>query len=176
MKFAYLFAAIALIAPLLSSCRTTTPPPVVSSFEPRRFAGEWHEIARLPNRFERDLVAAKAIYTARPNNSLHVRNEGLKENGERTSIEGTATLTGQIGKLEVKFNPFPANLFAGDYWILRVNNSYTRAVVGSPDKDYLWFLSKNPTDQKADIQADVNFAKSLGFNVAELYYNPSRIK
>ena len=76
------------------------------------YAGEWHEIARLPNTFERGLVAARATYSINPDGSLKVVNEGLKENGKITSIEGSARFTNpqEPGRLKVRFNRFPASL------------------------------------------------------------------
>lgn len=160
-----------------SSCALkTTAPPTVSTLDKERYAGTWHEIARLPNRFEKDLVAAKAIYGVNSDGIISVRNEGLKKNGETTSIDGTATSTDDPGKLLVRFDRFPANLFAGDYWVLDINDDYTRALIGSPDLKFLWLLSKNPSDNEADFQTQVQKAASLGYDVAQLYYNPKRIR
>lgn len=159
-----------------SSCAPqVSGPPTVSSLNKQRYAGEWHEVARLPNQFEKGLVAAKATYGLNADGSISVRNEGLKTNGDTTSIDGTATPTGNSGKLLVRFDRFPASLFAGDYWILDVNPEYTRALVGSPDLKYLWLLSKDPSDDKADFQSQIAKAKSLGYLTSGLFYNPKRI-
>jgi apolipoprotein D and lipocalin family protein len=152
-------------------------PPTIQKIDPTRYAGEWHEIARLPNPFEKDLVAAKATYSVNTDGTLKVINEGLKQNGKSTSIEGTAKYSNpqEPGQLKVRFNPFPANLFAGDYWILDLNPQYTRALVGSPNRKYLWLLSKNPNDQKQDFNDFIQKAKDLNFQTDSLYFNPKRI-
>lgn len=152
-------------------------PPTVSTLDKSRYAGEWHEIARLPNPFEKNLVAAKATYAVNPDGTLSVRNDGLKKNGTRTSITGTAKPAdpAEPGKLLVRFDDFPANLFAGDYWILDVNNTYTRALVGSPDRKFLWFLSKNPKDNKAEFRDFFIDATALGYSTGQMIYNPKRI-
>lgn len=151
--------------------------PTVRKLDAARYSGEWHEIARLPNRFEKDLLAAKATYQAKPDGTLSVRNDGLKNDGTRTSITGTARQPDPAdpGKLRVRFDPFPANVFEGDYWILETDPSYTRAVVGSPDKNYLWLLSKNPSEGRKDFQARIQRARDLGYATGELYFNPKRI-
>lgn len=160
------------------SCSSSTPtPPTVTKLDKSRYAGEWHEIARLPNQFEKDLVAAKATYGVNPDGTISVRNDGLKSDGETTSIEGTAkpAEAGDPGKLLVRFDRFPANLFAGDYWILDVNENYTRALVGSPDKKFLWLLSKNPADKRENFTTQISKASTLGYDTEKLYFNPKRI-
>lgn len=166
-----------LLALIFPSC-TPKPldPPTVTTLEKSRYAGQWHEIARLPNPFEKGLIAAKATYGLNPDGTFSVLNEGLKKDGTRTSITGTATPAdpAQPGKLLVRFHPFPANLFAGDYWILHVNPTYTRALVGSPNRKYLWILDKNPHD-KTPYTPQISKATSLGYQAEKLIFNPQRI-
>lgn len=171
------FAIILLILLFLyNSCSPQTDaPPTVSSLNKSRYAGVWHEIARLPNPFEKNLVAAKATYGINSDGTISVRNDGLKDSGETTSIKGTARPAGDPGKLLVRFDRFPANLFAGDYWILDVNGGYTRALVGSPDRKFLWLLSKNPADGRGDFNSQITKAASLGYDTGKLYFNPERI-
>ncbi|MDB4791150.1 hypothetical protein OAG64_05850, partial [Akkermansiaceae bacterium] len=52
----------------------------------------------------------KATYGVGLEGPVRILNEGLKSNGEPTRITGSAKLVGD-GKLEVRFHPFPANLF-----------------------------------------------------------------
>jgi apolipoprotein D and lipocalin family protein len=153
-------------------------PPTIQKIDPIRYAGEWHEIARLPNTFENGLVAAKATYSVNPDGRLKVINEGLKENDKTTSIEGTARFVNlqEPGKLKVRFNRFPANLFEGDYWILDLNPQYTRALIGTPNHKFLWLLSKNPADQKDDFEDFIKKADQLGFKTELLYFNPKQIR
>lgn len=161
-----------------SSCATKKDlPPTVQKIDPVRYAGEWHEIARLPNTFERGLVAAKATYSVNPDGTLKVINEGLKENGKNTSIEGIARFVNpeDPGKLKVRFNKFPANLFEGDYWILDLNAQYTQALVGSPNRKFLWLLSKDQHDQQEDFKDFIKKATDLNFSTESLYFNPKRI-
>jgi apolipoprotein D and lipocalin family protein len=106
-----------------------------------------------------------------------VRNEGLKSDGTRTSITGTARQPDprKPGKLLVRFDKFPANFFEGDYWILETDPSYTHAVVGSPDRKFLWLLSKNPSDGRQQFSARIQKVHELGYATDELYFNPKRI-
>lgn len=179
MKFLVPGFTVLSIIVAYTSCAPAKPSPrTVTTLDKHRYAGEWHEIARLPNSFEKDLVAAKATYGVNADGTIAVRNEGLKSNGETTSINGTAKPAGtrDPGKLVVRFDRFPANLFEGDYWILDVNDSYTRALVGSPDKKFLWLLSKNPADNRGEFTAQTRKAADLGYDTANLFFNPKRIR
>lgn len=170
-------ALAALSACFLSCARPHASQPTVRELNAAKFSGVWHEIARLPNTFENNLVAAKAIYRAKSDGTLSVSNEGLKNDGARTSIDGNARQPDPAdpGKLLVRFDPFPAILFEGDYWILETNPPYTRAVVGSPDKNFLWLLSKNPADGREEFQGQMQRARELGYATGSLYFNPKRI-
>ena len=165
-----------LIASLfLISCSKSLPPiQTVQNFDLNRHDGEWHEVARLPNRFEKDIVAAKATYGVGIEGPVRILNEGLKSNGKTTRITGSAKPVGD-GKLEVRFDPFPANLFLGKYWILWVDEDYEKAIVGSPARDYLWLLSKDPGDILSDFTEPLQMIKALGFEVEKLFENPKRL-
>lgn len=172
------FISLAISALFLAAC--ASPPAsqaTVTSLDLNRYAGEWHEIARLPNRFEKDLVAAKATYTRQINGDLNILNEGLKADGSKTSIQGTARQPrpSDPGKLLVRFDQFPASLFQGDYWILSIDGFYTRVLVGSPDMDYLWLLSKQPAASRENFSEEISRAKSIGYATEDLYFNPRRI-
>jgi apolipoprotein D and lipocalin family protein len=101
-------------------------------------------------------------------------NEGLRSNGEATRITGTAKPVGD-GKLEVRFDPFPANLFPGDYWVLWIDESYERAIVGTPGREYLWILSKDPADILSDFTEPLQMIKAQGFEIEKLFENPKRL-
>ncbi len=153
--------------------------PTVTNFKPEQYAGQWHEVARLPNFFERGVVAAKATYKVMPRGEISVFNEGLKASGERTSIRGAAKIVGDTpdseAKLEVRFHKFPASLFAGDYWILDLNDAHTLAIVGSPNKKYLWLLAKNPQATPANFTAGIKRMQKYGFAMNELIVNLKRV-
>ena len=159
----------------LISCSESLPPiQTVQNFDLNSYDGEWHELARLPNRFERNLIAAKATYGVGLGGPVRILNEGLRSNGESTRIMGTAKPVGD-GKLEVRFDPFPANLFPGDFWILWIDENYERAIVGTPDRKYLWILSKDPGDILSDFTEPLQMIKAQGFEVERLIENPKRL-
>lgn len=73
------------------SCVAAEPLPTVPHVDLGRYAGTWHEIARLPNWFQRSCERSQARYTPCGDGSLKVENTCLKAKGRSSSIEGIAT-------------------------------------------------------------------------------------
>ena len=53
----------------------------------------------------------------------------------------------------------------GDYWILKLDRDYEVALVGTPDRDFLWVLSRAPRLDEATLEAQLDYARTLGFDV-----------
>ena len=80
------------------------------------------------------------------------------------------------GRLEVRFAPawlgwLPMAWSA--YWILKLDRDYQVALVGTPDRAYLWVLSRAPRLDAALLQAELDYARSLGFD-ADMVVLPGR--
>ena len=74
-------------------------------------------------------------------------------------------------KLKVRFAPAAFSLLPvvwGDYWILGVAEDYSWAVVGSPDRNYLWILARTPELPPPAFAAAIAVARANGFNTAGL--------
>lgn len=147
---------------------TNRPLPVVPSVDLNRYAGKWYEVARLPFRFEKNCVSdVTAQYTLRPDGTVEVLNSCKGANGKIKESKGTAKLADKKGpnsKLKVTFF-WP---FAGNYWILDLDPQYQWSLVGSPNRKYLWLLSRS-TKLDAKIYEQVaQKARSLGFNTTQL--------
>lgn len=137
-----------------------------------RYAGRWYEAARLPNWFERDCECAIATYTPEPNsNALRVQNECVLANGRRTrSVQGRAEpVNASNTALRVSFAPaWLGDAAAGDYWILYVDPDYTHSLVGTPDKRYLWLLSRTPIMENETFAKLEKLAADKGFDTNAL--------
>jgi apolipoprotein D and lipocalin family protein len=72
----------------------------------------------------------------------------------------------------VVFDNFFARLFGssrqGNYWILDLDPDYRGAMVGTPDRRYLWILSRTPRMDELTYELLVNKALELGFAVGDL--------
>jgi apolipoprotein D and lipocalin family protein len=116
----------------------------VQSVDLNRYLGTWHQIAFFPTRFQgKCKIDTTATYGLLPDGRISVRNECTRPDGKRKSIEGSARVVdkGSNARLKVKFFWFAP---AGDYWIIELDPDYQVAVVGAPDRNYLWILSRTP--------------------------------
>lgn len=68
-------------------------------------------------------------------------------------------------KLKVNMPPFPGN---GDYWIVRLDESYSYAVVSSPDYHHLWVFYRAPIMTEQLYQSIYEDLKQDGFHVEKL--------
>jgi apolipoprotein D and lipocalin family protein len=53
----------------------------------------------------------------------------------------------------------------GDYWILKLDRDYEVALVGTPDRDFLWVLSRAPRLDEDRLAVELDYARTLGFDV-----------
>ncbi len=168
--------ATAALCLLLSACagvdRKDTLP-TVESVDLTRYAGTWYEIARLPMYFQRHCLHSKTVYTSRSDGTIGVHNECTTERGRVEQAEGVATVVDATtnARLTVVFDNFFARLFGpsreGNYWILDLDPEYRTAMVGTPDRRYLWILSRAPQLDESSYQRLVEKARQLGFPTSE---------
>jgi apolipoprotein D and lipocalin family protein len=161
----------------LASCAgvdSRGPLPTASSVDLTRYAGVWYEIARLPMWFQRHCVDSKAIYTTRPDGTIGVHNECVTDTDGLGQADGLATVVDPKtnARLTVVFDNFFARLFGssrdGNYWIIDLDPDYRTSLVGTPDRRYLWILSRSPRMDESTYQRLVERARQLGFPVSDL--------
>jgi len=149
----------------------------VTSIDLPRYLGSWHEIARLPMRHEpTDFRDITAEYSLQENGKVRVVNRATNGKGEAERSVGEATaLDHTNSRLEVTFLPEGLRWIPftkGDYWIIRIDEAYTTALVGSPDRKYLWLLARQPQLDAATTQDFLDYARAQGFDLAELIHTP----
>lgn len=160
---------------LLVSTPAFSQPPlqVVPNLDLARYAGTWHEIARLPMYFERKCVRdITATYTPREDGTFTVRNACVKADGETMASEGVARIAGgDRAKLQVRFAPgwLSALPFVwADYWVIAVDADYRWAIVGEPGRKYLWILSREPALDAQTFEDLKGRARMHGYELDKL--------
>jgi len=121
--------------------------PAVTDFDAPRYMGTWHEIARLPKWFERDLHGVTATY-ALDGDTLQVTNRGTR-NGKATISTAVGHFAGEpdVGEFRISF----FRPFYGDYRIIWLSPEYDLAMVTSSDRSSLWILARDkhlPPDRR----------------------------
>lgn len=152
-------------------------PATVASVDLSRYLGTWFEIARLPMRHEpEDFTDITAHYSLQDNGKVRVRNRALDGKGELEESIGEASVVDDSNsKLEVTFLPDGLRWIPftkGDYWILKLDPEYTTALVGSPDRKYLWLLARQPTLDESTKNDYLAHARQQGFDLADLIHTP----
>ncbi len=157
---------------LLSACASPpqAPLPTVPSVDLAAYMGNWYEIARLPNRFQRDCVAdTQASYTLQ-GDTVTVLNRCRAKNGEIEQAEGVAHAVegSRNAKLKVSF----FRPFYGDYWILAFGPERQWVLVGEPSRENAWVLSRSARLPAAQIDAALGRAAQLGFDPSAFLRTP----
>ena len=133
-----------------------------------KYAGKWYEIASFPQRFQKGCHRTTAEYTLSDKGFVIVENRCNKDSidGKQSYIKGKAFVVPNSGnaKLEVQFF-WP---FKGKYWILDLADDYSYAVIGHPNRKYLWILSRTNTMDHTLYQRILSGIKNKGFDINKI--------
>ena len=176
-------AAGILLGLALASCSTTSSniaaPATAKSVDLKRYTGRWHENARLPMPFQKTDEAAIAEYGSNSDGTISVHNIAIRPDGSQHDIRGYAKVLNppENTKLTVRFNtwfgPFIPVPKQGNYWILYVDDHYQEAIVGTPDRKYLWLLARSRGIPQQHYKALVAKAGEFGYDVSRLIKDPN---
>ena len=169
--------ALALLSPLAAPAQTSAPPEplqTIARLDVGRYLGTWYEIAKYPNRFQRQCVAdTSALYRLRDDGQLDVINRCRQANGEVAEAVGRARQDGPADspKLKVRFAPAWLSwlpMVWGNYWVIDIDTDYQLVAVSEPSREYLWILSRTPTVEVGAYQALLGRLREKGFEVGRL--------
>jgi apolipoprotein D and lipocalin family protein len=139
----------------------------VAHVDLEQYIGKWYEVARYPNRFERECARdVTAEYAERPGGEISVVNQCVKADGGMKRSEGRAKVVDKASNAKLKVTFFWP--FYGDYWVIDLGEHYEYAVVSEPSRKYLWILSRTPSLDAGTYAAIVGRLKEKGFDVGRL--------
>ena len=163
---------------LLAACGGDERPlATVDGVDLQRYAGTWHEIARLPQWFQRGCYNSTATYSLNDDGSVKVVNRCQREDDEPSVAEGEARVVpgSNNAKLKVRFDNWFSRLLPkvaeGNYWVIALDKDYQTVVIGEPGREYLWILARQPRLPDDQYRALVGLAEEKGFPVDELQRN-----
>lgn len=164
MKRLFVFSLVLLLAACGTSYRDRAEPITsVANFDAQKYTGLWYEVAHFPVWFQEGCTNTQAEYTTRDEGVLNVRNACFRDN-ELSVIEGSARVVGP-GRLKVRLGFAP---FAGDYWVLWVDEDYQTAVVGVPSGRAGWILNRTPEISESRLDAAKAVLSFNGYDVTNL--------
>lgn len=169
---------MALFNPVQASEAPTAAPPAplesIASLDLPRYMGRGHELARYPNRFQRQCTGATtADYSLLPDGGVQVLNRCGLADGRSDEAIGRARPVGDAGtsRLQVRFAPAWLAWLPqvwGDYWVVDLDAGYQLAIVSEPKREFLWVLSRTPEVDAATWQRVTARLLALGFDPARL--------
>ena len=175
---------IALFASLiLAGCAThgddSLAPKTAGEVNLKRYQGKWYELARMPMYFQRNCAQSEAHYALKPNGEIDVLNRCLTAEWTWEEARGTAVaqVPGKTDKLWVNFDNWFTRLLPGvvkgDYWVLYVSDDYQTAIVGNPNRRYLWLLSRKPQVNADTREELLSRARQQGYDTTRLIWRVS---
>ena len=158
--------------------KSASVPTTVDSVDLKKYAGTWYEIGRLPMYFQRNCASdVTANYVEKTDGSgIKVINQCKAQDGSDIVAEGLAKPVDATGsKLKVTFLPswirwLPVG--RADYWVLARDADYKTALVGTPDKDYLWLLARSPNVSQETYAKYRQIAQQQGYDLKEFKLTP----
>ena len=153
----------------LTAADSTTRPLLrtVESVDLSRYSGTWYEIARYPNRFQRDCQSdTTAEYTLRKDGKVQVVNSCRQKSGKTKTAWGTAKVADKTTNAKLRVTFFWP--FYGDYWVIGLSPDYRYAIVGEPKRKYLWILSRTPEMDETTYQEIIKQIRTAGYDPERL--------
>jgi apolipoprotein D and lipocalin family protein len=179
MRLLAALAAAAILVGCANSGTGVVPPKTVESVDLQRYQGTWYEQGRLPMFFQRNCAQSEALYELQEGGTLGVTNRCRTYDGDMQQVQGQAMVQvpGETNKLWVRFDNWfsrlAPGLTKGEYWVLYLDDDYQSALVGNPNRKYLWILAR---DEKISAQSRailIEEARKRGYDTSELIWRPS---
>lgn len=137
-----------------------------------RYLGTWYEISSFPQRFQKGCHRTTADYSLSKKGHIIVENRCNRGNlsGKQSHIKGKAFVKKHTGNAKLKVQFFWP--FRGKYWIIDLANDYSYAVVGHPNRKYLWILSRTPEMDQDVYEQILTRIRKKGFDIRKLLKTP----
>ncbi len=163
LYFTVLLASLMFTTPAVAQVLQTVP-----YVDLNKYAGKWYEIASFPQRFQKGCTCTTAEYTPTEKGYVVVENRCNRDSttGKQSYIKGKAFVVKNSGNAKLKVQFFWP--FRGKYWIIELADDYSYAVVGHPNRKYLWILSRSATMAEAQYQQILTRVKEKGFDIDKI--------
>jgi apolipoprotein D and lipocalin family protein len=159
--------ALGAAARAVAAASDKTPVQSVAKVDQARFMGGWYEIARLPNRYQKGCAGSYTDFSLRDDGQINVVNScrNAKDGSIRQS-KGRAWMIDPSSNARLKVSFFWP--FRNEYWIIELGEEYQYSVVASPDRKFLWILSRTAT-MSDDLYSDILLGvERQGFDVKNI--------
>lgn len=149
---------------------------VVPRLNLESFMGSWYEIAKFPRSKGDRKVGAMVHYQMVDPLTLKENYIYQERDFDSKIIEASSTLHLVDPDNPARMQKQRAGLFSNplmmNYWVIEVGAAYEYAVIGSPDRQHLWILSRSQHFSPEKYEAVVHRLKQRGFAVENLVRVP----
>lgn len=163
----------AILAMILTiGCSKSGPPKYQQNFELARFLGTWHEVGRLPIGFERNCLATS--FDFKPTKRFDLVDVNI--------YCWYRSLNGPMRKKDfkwrntkdesAKFKVILTGRNIAQYWILFVDEDYSTALIGAPDRNHMWMLSRSFSPDSKKLERLIKEATGRGYDLSEAIFSP----
>jgi apolipoprotein D and lipocalin family protein len=171
---AALLLSLALLFAATAQAADPQPLQAISLLDVPRYMGRWYEIAKFPNRFQKQCAGdTTAEYQALERGQVRVINRCRKADGTMDEAVGLARQIGDTdsAELKVRFAPRWLSFLPmvwGDYWVVDLDKDYQLAAVSEPKREYLWILSRTPQVDPERYNALLQRLRTMGLDTVKL--------
>lgn len=159
-----LLSGLILLFSMISNAQTAELQ-TVPHVDLKRYLGKWYDIASFPQSFQKGCSCTTAEYSLNDDGSIKVVNSCNKD-GKLKVSKGKASVVDKEtnAKLSVTFF-WP---FKGKYWIIDLADDYSYAVVGHPNRKYLWILSRTRQINPEVYEGILSRIRANGYDLSKL--------
>ena len=175
MSVFHTLAGLALaLACTLGWGQSASPLKPIDHLDVQRYVGRWYEIAKYPNRFQKQCASdTSADYAQMPDGRFSVLNQCRQADGDWQKALGVARPAGDgaSAKLKVRFAPAWLSFLPfvwGDYWVVDIDDGYTLVAVSEPQREFLWILSRTAVVDAGRYEALLARLTAMGLDTTRL--------
>jgi apolipoprotein D and lipocalin family protein len=158
---------LCIIAFVMFSAFGSIPHKTVEKLDLKKFSGKWYSLYSIPTPFDKNSMQTTTTYTLNNDGYYNVFTTGKKstDNDEHTYRSKLFPVDGSgNARMKAQFIwPFKV-----DYWVIDLADDYSWAVVGHPDKKFLFIMSRKPAMDKKLHDDIVAKCKAMGYDTDKL--------
>ncbi len=146
-------------------------PPPARPVSDQVYSGRWYEIARTPNKLQKDCQAPTSDFqdsTAAGFTVIETCHQG-EAGGAAKVVRAKARIISRADNTRFRMSFF-GGLVHQDYWILDHADDNSWLVMGTPGGNFVWLLSRRPALPPAELAAALGHVGALGYSTARLIY------
>ncbi|MGK0358183.1 MAG: apolipoprotein D and lipocalin family protein [Bradymonadia bacterium] len=133
-----------------------------------RYAGVWFVIASYFEDKQAGCKGMKAVYTRTEDGfDLH---DQCRKDGTLDTLNGNMTVMDEATNAKLRGRFYL--IFTVDYWVIDLDPAYRWVVVGEPEREHVWIMSRGPFMDKPTMDGIKARLKAQGYDPTKLVAMP----